>query len=63
VRQSPTSRDLNTEAVTGEDIADREGLVHAAVNYRVCELAIAQKLLAVTICKRSINPITNPNPV
>jgi hypothetical protein len=29
----------------------------------MCELATALQLLAVTICKGSINPITIPNPV
>jgi hypothetical protein len=29
----------------------------------MCELAIALWLLVATICKLSINPITNPNPV
>jgi hypothetical protein len=33
------------------------------VNWGVCELAIALQLHVVTICKCSINPITNPNQV
>jgi hypothetical protein len=37
--------------------------MRAVVNCRVCELAIALQLLVVTICKCSVNPITNPNPV
>jgi hypothetical protein len=37
--------------------------MRAVVNCRVCELAIALQLLVVTIHKRSINPIANPNPV
>jgi hypothetical protein len=47
----------------GEDTADWKDLVHAAVNCRGCELVIVLQLLAVTICKWSINPITNPNTV
>jgi hypothetical protein len=42
---------------------ETEDLVRAVVNCRVCELAIALKLLVVTICKCSVNPITNPNAV
>jgi hypothetical protein len=48
---------------TGEDTADWEKLVHAVVNCRVCELVRVQQLLAVMICKCSINPTTNPNPI
>jgi hypothetical protein len=33
--------------------------VRAVVNCRVCEPAVTLLLLAVTICKCSINPITN----
>jgi hypothetical protein len=33
------------------------------VNYKVCDLAIALYLFVVTICKYSINPITNLNSV
>jgi hypothetical protein len=39
------------EATTGKDTAKCEDLVLAVVNRRVCELAIALYLLAVTICK------------
>jgi hypothetical protein len=46
---------------TGEHTADCEGLVRAVVNCRVRKLATALQLLVVTICKCSINPITNPN--
>jgi hypothetical protein len=49
--------------MTGEDTADYGALVCAVVNCRVRELAIALYLLVVTICKCSVNPITNPNPV
>jgi hypothetical protein len=52
VRQSPAGKDVSMEAedivgicyqgTTGEDTADWEDLVHAVVNCRVCELAIAQ---------------------
>jgi hypothetical protein len=72
VRQSPAGKNLNTEveyiveirhqATTGEDAAEWEDLVRAVVNCIVCELAIALQLLVVTICKCSINAITNPNP-
>jgi hypothetical protein len=31
---------IHHQAVTGEDIADWEELVHAVVNCRACELAI-----------------------
>jgi hypothetical protein len=48
---------------TVENTADWEDIVRAVVNCRVCELAKALYLLVVTICKCSINPITNPNPV
>jgi hypothetical protein len=47
---------------TGEDTADWEDLVRAAVNCWVCELAIAL-FAVVSIFNCSINPITNPNPV
>jgi hypothetical protein len=70
VRQSPAGKNVSTEAedivgihhqaTTGEDTAD---LLRAVVNCRVCELPIALYLPVVTICKCSINPITNPNPV
>jgi hypothetical protein len=39
------------------------GLVCAVVNYRVCEFAIALQLLVFKICKCSINPLTNQNPI
>jgi hypothetical protein len=51
------------QTMTGEHTADWEDLVRAAVYCRVCELAIALSLLVVTICKCSVNPITNPNPL
>jgi hypothetical protein len=37
--------------------------VHAVVDCRVCELAVALELIVVTLCKSLINPITNPNPI
>jgi hypothetical protein len=49
--------------MTGEDIADGKDLVLAVMNYRLCKLVIALKLLVVTICKWSLNPVTSPNPV
>jgi hypothetical protein len=45
----------------GEEAADCEILIRALVNCRVCELAIMLLLVVLTICKCSINPITNPN--
>jgi hypothetical protein len=54
---------IRHQATTGEDTADREDLVSAVVNCRVCELVIVLELLVVTICECSINPIINPNPV
>jgi hypothetical protein len=33
---------VRRQGTTGEDTADWEGLMRAVVNYRVCELAIAQ---------------------
>jgi hypothetical protein len=40
-----------------------QDLVPAAVNCRMCELAITLELLIVKICNCSINQITNPNSV
>jgi ABC-type Fe3+/spermidine/putrescine transport system ATPase subunit len=40
-----------------------EKTLHAVVYCQVCELVLALYLHAVTICKGSINSITNPNPV
>jgi hypothetical protein len=51
------------QTTTGEDTADWEDWVRAVVNCRVFELAIALYLHVVTICKCSVCPITNPNPV
>jgi hypothetical protein len=51
------------QATTGENTADWEDLVRTVVNCWVCKLATAVKLLIVAICKLSLNPITNPNPV
>jgi hypothetical protein len=42
---------------------DQKHLVRAVGNCRVYELAIELYLRVLTICKCSINPITNPNPV
>jgi hypothetical protein len=44
--RDPRSRGTST----GEDTADQDGLVRAIVNCRVCELAIALKLMVVTFC-------------
>jgi hypothetical protein len=75
VRQSPVSKDVNTEAeeatafiscyqmTTGEDRAGLENFVRALVNCRVCELALVLLLSVVTFCKSSINPVSNPNTV
>jgi hypothetical protein len=51
------------QTTTGDDTADWEGLVRAAVNCRICELALALELLIATISKCSIDPSTNPKPV
>jgi hypothetical protein len=48
------------QATTGEDTADRDDLVCTEGNCGVCELAMALKLLVVTIRKCSINLTTNP---
>jgi hypothetical protein len=58
VRQSPAGKNVSTEgedivwiryrATIGEETADRGDLVRAVVNCRVCELAIALKLVVVT---------------
>jgi hypothetical protein len=45
----------------GEDAADYD-LVGTVVNCRVCELGITLQLLTVTICKCSMNRVTNPTP-
>jgi hypothetical protein len=50
------------QVTTSVDTVDWEGLVHPVVNSWVCELAIELQLLALTICKCSINSITNQNP-
>jgi hypothetical protein len=42
---------------------NREDLVRALVNCRVGELARVLYLFVITICKCSVNPIINPNPV
>jgi hypothetical protein len=55
--------EIRHQATTGEDTVDWESLVRAVVNCRVCELAIVLELLVFTICKCSINPITNPNSI
>jgi hypothetical protein len=49
------------QKAAGEDSRLRR--LSTVVNCRLCELPIALELLVVTICKTSINPITNPNPV
>jgi hypothetical protein len=56
-------RRWNRNQATCEDTADWEHIVRAIVNCSVCELATTLYVLVVTICKRTINPITNPNPV
>jgi hypothetical protein len=48
--------------MTGKDTADWKDLVRAIVNCRVCELVIVL-LPVVTICKWSVNQITNPTPI
>jgi hypothetical protein len=44
-------------------VTDWEELVCPIVICEVCRTVRAKSLLVVTICKSSINPITNPNPV
>jgi hypothetical protein len=61
VRQSPASRDVDTEAEEAtafEAVTRRQpikkqhtGFVRAVVNCRVCELAAALYLFVVTFCK------------
>jgi hypothetical protein len=53
--------DSHYQTTAGEGIADWEDLVRAVVKWHMCDLAIALQLLVVTICKWSINSITNPN--
>jgi hypothetical protein len=48
---------------TGEDTPNWENLLRPLVNCIKCELAIALEIFLLTICKCSINPITNTNPV
>jgi hypothetical protein len=43
----------------GEDTADREDLVHAIVNCRLCR-SVNSLLLAAASCKHPINLVTNP---
>jgi hypothetical protein len=50
------SNNLSTEA-------DWDGLARAVVICKMWKLAIVLQLLIVTICKLSINPISNPNPI
>jgi hypothetical protein len=42
-----------------------EGLVFAAVIYKVCRIAVVLQLLVITsrVYKWSVNPFNNPNPV
>jgi hypothetical protein len=54
------------EAVTRRQpvmIKQTKDFVRAAVNYRMCELALALELFVIAFCKSSINPIINPNPI
>jgi hypothetical protein len=77
VRQSPASKDINTEA---EEVMALEAitrwqpvkiqqaektLVCAVMNWKVCELATVQQLFAVSSCvyKCSVNPISDPNTI
>jgi hypothetical protein len=55
---------MASEAITRQMVKTNwENLMCAVVNCWMCELAIALKLLVITICRSPINPITNPNPV
>jgi hypothetical protein len=76
VGQSPANKNVSMElentveirhqATTSEDTANWEDVVRAVVNCSVCvcvcELAIELPLRVVTICKCTVNLITNPNP-
>jgi hypothetical protein len=73
VGQLPAGKNVSTEAedivkirqhaTTGENTADWKDLIRAVVHCRMCEIETALYLRVVTICKCSINPITNSNPV
>jgi hypothetical protein len=72
VGHSPAGKNVNTEAedtvnsryqTAGEHTADWEDVSVCCSELVKCELAIALELLVVTICKCSINPIINPNPI
>jgi hypothetical protein len=54
---------IRYQATTGEDTARWEDLVCTAVICKEYKSVRLLDLLAVTRCKSSINPITNPNPV
>jgi hypothetical protein len=69
VRQSPSGKNVSTEtyeivgiryqATIGADTADWEDLVRAVVN---CKSVWISDYAIVTICKCSINPITESKP-
>jgi hypothetical protein len=64
VRQSPTGKDVRTEAEDiGEDTADLEGSVCAVVKCISISISICSIVNCSTICKRSVNLITNLNPI
>jgi hypothetical protein len=73
MRYSPDINDVSAEAedspllrsVTGKRLmkADLEDLAFVVVIYKAWRLAIVLYLLVGTICKWSINLISNPNPV
>jgi hypothetical protein len=73
VRQLPVGKNVSMvaediveirhQATTCEETADWKDLACPLVNCRACELATALQILVVTICKRSVTPITDPNPV
>jgi hypothetical protein len=72
VRQSPASKDVDTEtedSTRWESLPDNrwkqqsEKTLRAIVKCRACELTIELELLVVTFCNSSVHSISNPNPV
>jgi hypothetical protein len=51
------------EAVTRQHIVKTQKTVREIVNCKECEIRIALQLILVTICKCSINQVTNRNPI
>jgi hypothetical protein len=51
------------QTTIGEDTVDWEDLLRSVVNFCVCVCKLAIIFIIVTICKWSLNPIANSNPV